>query len=113
MPGRLPGPPAGPSLGTMTTRARGRPPAQPLAGDTPITAPGVTPVVTAAALARVGERLGFANDHDGQVAFAEALGISYSYLRHLLTGRRQLVAGALLVLVAAQMRQHGVRPGAA
>jgi hypothetical protein len=95
----------------MTTRARGRPPAQPLAGDTPITAPGVTPVVTAAAFARLGERLGFANDHDGQVAFAEALGISYSYLRHLVTGRRQLGAGPLLVLLVDRMRQHRVTLG--
>lgn len=88
----------------MANRAPGRP-ATPVAPTTPITAPDVAPVITVAQLARLGERLGCAN----QTEFAEALGISQAYLSLLSNGKRQIVGGPLLMLLVDRMHAHGIR----
>lgn len=87
----------------MANRAPGRP-AKPLDPSTPVTAPGVAPVITAAQLAALGERMGY----DSQTEFAAALGITQGYLSHLLTGKRQLVHGPLLMVIEGRMRDHRI-----
>lgn len=72
--------------------------------DTPVTAPGVEPVVTIGDLDALADRLQLTD----RASFAESLGITRGHLSHLYAGSRQIVPSALLVLIHDRLREHGL-----